>query len=124
MWGGLTSALYGGFPATFLDAYLNLNHPPPPQDLPAEVEAEDNGGGYDDEDFEDYSDEFDGEDEGPPPPSATAATAATSVAPAARPVSSRGGGVGGAAGAVVSPALKMRKTGDVHAPDDKVHEWV
>lgn len=78
------------------------------------MEAEDNGGGYDDEDFEGYSDEFEGEDGGLPLPAA--------AAPVTRPGSSRGGGGGGAAGAVVSPALKIRKAGDVHAPDDKVHE--
>lgn len=103
-----------------------LSHPsPPPQDLPAEVEAEDNGGGYDDEDFEDYSDEFEGEEEGPPPPTAVSPSAAP---PVARPGSSRGGargaGAGGGAGSVVSPSLKMRKAGDVHAPDDKVYEHV
>lgn len=88
-----------------------------PKGLPTEVEAEDNGGGYDDEDFEDYSDEFEGEEEGPPPPVSAAAAAAAS--PVAHPGSSRGGG-GGVAGAVVSPSLKMRQSGDVNAPDDKV----
>eukprot|EP00752_Nemacystus_decipiens_P007144 g6397.t1 len=87
------------------------------QEVPAEVEAEDNGGGYDDEDFEDYSDEFEGEEEGPPTPVSAAA-----AAPVARPGSSRGRGGGGGAGAVVSPSLKMRTGGDVRAPDDKALE--
>ncbi|CAM9816841.1 unnamed protein product [Ectocarpus sp. 6 AP-2014] len=81
-----------------------------------EVEDEDCGGGYDDECFEEYSDEFDGEgeDEGPPPPVGKATAASVT-----RPGSARGEG----GGAVVSPALKMRRPGDnIQAPDDKVLE--
>lgn len=79
------------------------------------MEAEENGGNYDDEDFEEYSDEFDGDDLDSPPPSAKSAATATASAAITRPVSARGAG-----GAVVSSALKMRKTGDVQAADDKV----
>ncbi|CAM9720835.1 unnamed protein product, partial [Ectocarpus fasciculatus] len=90
-----------------------------PQATPdMEIEDEDCGGGYDDECFEEYSDEFDGEgeDEGPPPPAVKATAAAVTVT---RPASARGEG----GGAVVSPALKMRRPGDnIQAPDDKVLE--
>ncbi|CAM9665679.1 unnamed protein product [Ectocarpus sp. 4 AP-2014] len=88
--------------------------PQVPPDM--EIEDEDCGGGYDDECFEEYSDEFDGEgeDEGSPPPVGKVIAAAVT-----RPGSARGEG----GGAVVSPALKMRRPGDnIQAPDDKVLE--
>lgn len=84
------------------------------------MDAEENGGDYDDDGFEDYSDEFDGEDDDPPPPTPKPAAAATGTAAVTRPVSARGGGGGGGGAAVVSSAIKIKKTGDVQAADDKV----
>lgn len=90
------------------------------QDAPEEVVEDESG--YEEEGFEEYSDEFDGEGDQVPSAGLAVVVGESSANPRARPnaVGANGAGFRPSGSPVVSPALKLRPTDDVQAPDDKV----